>query len=147
MATIKQLNYETITSVMTTELNSLANNTRAISSAKGADATAANLLGDWELVVTYGVAPTVDTNIDLYLVRSADGTNYEDGDASIRPAAECFVGSFQVRAVTTAQRMVVRDIPMPPGLYKAVIYNNGTGQTFAASGNTLKVREHNRQVV
>lgn len=147
MSTIKQLNYETITSLMTTELNSLTNNSRAIGSAAGADGTAANLLGDFELVVTYGTNPTVDTTIDLYLVRSADGTNYEDGDASIRPAAECFVGSFQVRAVTTAQRMVVRDVPMPPGLYKPVIHNNGTGQTFAASGNTLKVRTHNRQVV
>lgn len=146
MATIKQLNYETITSVMTTELNSLANNTRAISSAKGADATAADLLGDWELVVTYGTNPTVDTLIDLYLIRSADGTNYQDGDASIRPTTNSYAGSFQVRAVTTAQRLIIPDVPMPPGLYKAVIYNNGTGQTFAASGNTLKVRTHNRQV-
>jgi hypothetical protein len=145
-ATIKQLNYETITSAMTTELNSVANNSRVISSALGADATAANLLGDWELAVTYGTNPTVDTCIDLYLVRAADGTNYEDGDASIRPGADSFAGCFQVRAVTTAQRMVIRDVPMPPGLYKAVIHNNGTGQTFAASGNTLKVRTHNRQV-
>lgn len=146
MATIKQLNYETIVSVMTTELNALANNARAISSAIGADGTAANLLGDFELAVTFGTAPTVDTLIDLYLVRSADGTNYEDGDATNRPTADSYVGSFQVRAVTTAQRMVVRDIPLPPGLFKAVVHNNGTGQAFSASGHTLKVRAHNRQV-
>lgn len=145
-ATIKQLKYETITSVMTTELNSLANNARAISAAMGGDATDANLLGDWELAVTFGVAPTLDATIDLYLVRAADGTNYEDGDASIRPQANAFVGSFQARAVTTAQRLVIPDVPMPPGLYKAVIHNNATGQAFAASGNTLKVRTHNRQV-
>lgn len=146
-ATIQQKLYETINSVMTTELNSLANNARAISAAEGSDATtAADLFGDFELVVTFGVAPTLDTTVDLYLVRSADGTNYEDGDASVRPAAEAFVGSFQLRAVTTAQRMIIRDVPMPPGLWKAVILNNGTGQAFAASGNTLKVRTHNRQV-
>lgn len=144
-STIKQLQYETINSVMTTELNSLANNTRAISSAEGADGTAADLLGDWELVATWGTNPTVDTCVDLYLVRSADGTNYEDGDASLRPAADSYAGCFQVRAVTSAQRMVIRDVPMPPGLYKAVIWNN-VGQTMAASGNTLKVRTHNRQV-
>ena len=147
MATIKQLKYETIVSVMTTELNSLANNARAISSALGGDATDANLLGDWELVVTFAVAPTVDTLIDLYLVRSIDGTNYEDGSATVRPAATAYAGSFQVRAVTTAQPLAIPDVPLPPGLFKAIIYNNGTGQAFAATGNTLKVRPHNRQVV
>ena len=146
MSTIKQLAYETITSVMTTELNSLATNTRAISAAMGADATAANLLGDWELVVTLAATPTVDTFLDLYLVRSADGTNYEDGDATNRPVADSYAGSFQTRATASAQRLVVRDVPMPPGLYKAVLWNNA-GTTSAASGNTLKVRTHNRQVV
>lgn len=146
MSTIKQLAYETITSVMTTELNSLATNTRAISAAMGADATAANLLGDWELVVTLAATPTVDTFLDLYLVRSADGTNYEDGDATNRPVADSYAGSFQTRATASAQRLVARDVPMPPGLYKAVLWNNA-GTTSAASGNTLKVRTHNRQVV
>lgn len=148
MSTIKQLNYETITSVMTTELNSLANNARAISAAKGADGTAADLLGDWELAVTFGTNPTAATGCDLYLVRAADGTNYEDGDASNAPSQNAYVGTFgPLRAVTTAQRLVLPDIPMPPGLYKAVLLNNGTGQSFPASGSTLKVRTHNRQVV
>mgnify|MGYP006265221693 CR=1 FL=1 len=148
MSTIKQLNYETINSVMTTELNSLANNARAISSAEGADGTAADLFGDWELSVTFGTAPTAGTGCDLYLVRSADGTNYEDGDASNAPSANAYVGTFgPLRAVTTAQRLIIPDVPMPPGLYKAVLLNNGTGQSFPASGSTLKVRTHNRQVV
>lgn len=145
MATLKQKAYETIVSVMTTELNSLANNARAISGAQGADGTDANLLGDFELAVTFGTAPTLDTTVDLYLVRAADGTNYEDGDASIRPAANAFAGSFQVRNVTSAQRIVVRDVPLPPGLWKAVIHNNATGQAFPSSGSTLKMRPHNLQ--
>ena len=144
---IKQLNYGSIVTVLSTELNSLTNNSRAISAAQGADGTAADLLGDFELVVTYGANPTAESTIDLYLVRSADGTNYEDGDGSIRPAPDAFVGSFPVRAVTTAQRIVLRDRPLPPGLWKALLHNNATGQTFASSGNTLKLRPHNRQVV
>ena len=144
-ATIKQLNYETITSAMTTELNSLGTNSRAISAALGADATAANLLGDWELTVDFVSAPTVDGLIDLYLVRSADGTNYEDGDATNRPVADAFGCSFQVLGTTAAQRLVCRDVVMPPGLYKAIIWNNSS-QAFPASGSTLKVRTHNRQV-
>ena len=147
MAAIKHLKYETIVSAMTTELNALANNARAISSALGSDTVDAHLFGDWELVVTFAVAPTVDTLIDLYLVRAVDGTNYEDGDASIRPAASAFVGSFQVRAIATVQRMPVRDVLFPAGLYKAIIHNNATGQALSASGHTLKVRPHNRQVI
>ena len=146
MADITQKAYETIVSAMTTELNSLANNARAISSALGGDASHAALLGDWELVVTFGTSPTLDAAVDLYLVPAVDGTNYADGDASIRPAPNLYVGSFYVRNVTSEQRMAVRDVPMPPGLYKALILN-GSGQAFPASGSTLKVRTHSRRVV
>lgn len=140
---ILQEAYGAIVSVMTTELNSLANNAYCISGAMGADATPAYLYGDFELVWTHGSAPTVDMLIDLFLVRSADGTNYEDGSASVIPGANTYVGSFQERAVTTAQRRVLRDVRLPPGLWKAIIFNNATGQALAASGNTLKVRPHN----
>ena len=85
--------------------------------------------------------------MDLYLVRAVDGTNYEDGDATNRPTSNAFAGSFQVLSNATAQRMVVRDVLMPPGLYKAIIHNNATGQALAATGHTLKVRPHNRQVL
>jgi len=144
-ATIKQLAYETITAVMTTELNALGTNSRAISAAKGADATAANLLGDWILTVDFVSAPTVDGLVDLYLVRAADGTNYEDGDATNRPVADSFACSFQLLGTTAAQRLTCRDVPVPPGLYKTIIWNNGS-QAFPATGSTLSVREHNRQV-
>ena len=97
--------------------------------------------------MTFGTNPTAGATIELYLLRAADGTNYEDGSASVAPNAGSRVGSFPVRAVTTAQRIVVRDVPLPPGLYKALILNYATGQAFAASGNTLKVRPHNLQNV
>lgn len=148
MSIIKQELYGTIVSCMTTELNSLANNAYAISGALGSDATtAAFLYGDFELAWTQAATPAADTLIDLFLVRSADGTNYEDGSASLVPGANTYVGSFQLRAVSTAQRKVIRDVRMPPGLYKCIIFNNGTGTAFAASGNTLKVRPHNLQTV
>lgn len=145
MATLKQLKYETIVTLETTSLNSLAANTRLLGSAQGSDSTDANLYADFELVATWGVAPTVDTEVLLFLIRSADGTNYEDGDASLRPPAGSAVGGFQVRAVTTGQRMIIRDVLLPPGLWKPLIVN--TDQAMAASGNTLKMRPHNLQNV
>lgn len=146
MATLKKTAYNAIVTVVASGA-AVANNAQsAASAAQGGDATAADLYGDWELVGTFSVAPTADTTLDLYLIRSVDGTNYEDGSDTVRPAAEAFVGSFQVRNVTTSQRMVVRDKPMPPGLYKAILHNNGTGQSLDA-GWTLKVRTHNLQSV
>lgn len=147
MATIKQLNYETIVSVMTTELNSLANNAYAISSAMGADGTASHLYGDFILGFTLAATPTADTLLDLFLIRSADGTNYQDGSTSIVPSPTSYVGSFRTRAVSTAQIDIIPDVRLPPGLYKAILFNNGTGKAMAASGNTLKMRPHNLQSV
>jgi hypothetical protein len=146
MSIIKQLKYETIHNLATTELNALAAAARAIGPAQGADATDANLLGDAILSVTFAVAPVVDTLVDLYLVRAADGTNYEDGSATVVPTPDSFVGSWPMRAVTTAQIRVIRDIPIPAGLYKAIVQNN-TAQAFPATGTTVTLREHNRQVI
>lgn len=144
MADFRQLPYDTIVTVTIT-LDSLANNGRAISSALGADAPAggseAHLLADWELVVDYATNPTVNTTIDLYLVRSVDGTNYINGDATDAAAPQNYVGSFVVRATTTAMRLGLYDVPLPPGLFKAVVHNNATGQAFS-TGCTLKYRPH-----
>jgi len=130
----------TIVSALTTGLNSLAADARAISSAldNGSDRY---LYGDFELVVTYGVAPSSGGYVALYLVRSADGTNYADGDASIAPPATAWVGNFPVRAVTTAQRVIIPRVLLPPALFKAVVQNKG-GQAFGSSGNTVKYRPY-----
>lgn len=146
MSVVKQNAYETIVTVVSSGA-AVANNARsAASAAQGSDAGAADLVGDWELVCSFATAPTADTPIDLYAVRAVDGTNYEDGSDTVRPAPDAYVGSFWVRNVTSSQRMVIRDRPMPPGLYKCIIHNNGTGQQISA-GWTLKVRPHNLQNV
>lgn len=146
MATLKKTAYNTITVIVSSGA-SIANNARSVvSAAQGGDAVAADLYGDWELVCTFATAPTLDTTLDLYVVRSVDGTNYEDGSDTVRPAAGSFIGAFQVRNVTTSQRMVIRDTPMPPGLYRCIIHNNNTGQTVSA-GWTLKVRTYNIQSI
>lgn len=148
MATIQQKLYSTIVSGLTTELNSLTTGSfSAAGPALGSDATtAADLYGDIEIVATYGTAPTAGTTIDVYLIPSADGTNYADGGGAVAPAKGLMVGSGELRAVTTAQRMVIRDVPLPPGLFKVVAQNNG-GQTLAATANTVKIRPHSMQSV
>jgi hypothetical protein len=136
------------TTLLSTGLNSLANNAQAISAAfdntQGQTGDGYTLC-DLELVVTYGGAPTANTGVSVWLVGSQDGSNYEDGDASVTPARLPDV-VFPLRAVTTAQR-VIRRVWLPWGLVKAVLRNDGTGQAMAASGNTLKIRPVTRSMV
>ena len=47
-----------------------------------------------------------------------------------------------VEAGDLAARCVIPDVPLPPGLWKAVV-KNVSGVTYAASGNSLKCRPHN----
>lgn len=148
MATEKYLLGST-TTVLSTGLNSLANNGNAISSAYNnivaGGAGDGYTLCDVELLVTYGSAPTASTAVALWFIGSADGTNYEDGDASITPA-RIPDAIFPLRAVTTAQR-IIRRLFLPWGLFKVLIKNDGTGQAMAASGNTVVIRPVTSQSV
>lgn len=129
--------------VLTTQLDGLVDAAGVVSNA----VTNAELdtYADLELVVQFGVAPTADRTFDLYLVRQIDGTNYEQASAT-RPPANGFVGSFALDAVTTLQRMVINDVRVPPLAYKYLLVNK-SGQTAAASANTLKEYRYNMQVV
>lgn len=128
----------TTQTLLSTELNSLANNSNAVH-ASSVTITSANFLRcELELVVTFGTAPTANSVLVVWLLREIDGTNFEDGTSSVIPTGVPDA-VFPLRAVTTAQRMVV-ECPMPPGPIRALIRNDGSGQTTAASGNTLKIR-------
>jgi hypothetical protein len=130
-------------SILTTELNALANNAGVVT-AVVENSTSLDQYADFELVVTYGTAPTADTTVDLYIVRTIDGTNYEDATAT-RPTPE-FVGSFVLDNVTTAQRKIVRGVMLPPISFKLLIVNKA-GQAMAATGNTLRGDFYNQQVI
>ena len=133
--------------MMTTELNSLAAATGALQ-ATGTNPAFDNTLAlgtglflwaDFELSVTYAVAPTAGKTVDLYLIplASAGGTTYWDGSASIQQA-NLYVGSFILRNISTLHILGIRGIPLPPQKCIVSIVNNGD-QALAASGNTVKM--------
>lgn len=128
-----------IATLLTTELNSLANNTNAAVGGAYAN-TAGRPYAEFELFVNFGVAPTAGSQVLVWLLARPDGTNTEDGSSSITPARIADV-VFPIRAVTGDQRIVVR-APLPPGTTYPLARNNATGQTMAASANTLKVRPY-----
>jgi hypothetical protein len=126
--------------LLSTTLNSLANDARVLS-AEIDNTTALKTLIDFELyLATQGSARSVGACVDIYLLSSLDGTNYP-GDASADPTINNMIGSFAYSAATTAERDTIKSIELAPGLHKIVVKNR-TGQAFAASGNTLLYRSY-----
>lgn len=134
-------------SVMTTELNALTSSTGKAISAAIDNSTNLDLFDDLQLSVTFASAPTAGTVVELYLLPSVDaGTDYPDGSTTVLPQSALFVAGFAVRAVSTAQVLVVRGVALPPGLFKYLVQNT-TNQAFPATGSTLERSPYQLQSV
>lgn len=91
-----------------------------------------------EFEFTFGTSPGTGKSLKVYFLLSSDGgTTHEDGDASTQPnrAPDAVVA---VRAVTSAQRVMLGPIPIPPNDFHILVWND-TGQSI--STNTLQVYE------
>lgn len=131
--------------VLDTGLNALANAAAATSATISNDQTTElDQYADFELAFTMNVAPTADRALSLYIVRSVDGTNFEDGTAA-RPPRNGWAGAFPSAASTAAQRVVVSGVLLPPGDFRVLLVNE-TGQSLSASGHTLKMLAYRQQV-
>jgi len=144
------LKYErgAIVTVLDTQLNSLADAARSVASAAQDNTLAAQLMfwADFELFVDLALAPTENKVVELYLLTEIDGTNYADGSDTVQPRYTSAAGSFPMDAVATAQRVVLRGVPLPPTKWKALV-KNSSGQAFAATLNTLKYLPYREQSV
>lgn len=144
MATVKNV-AGTITTVLSTALNSLANNSNVLSSAITLSTGEPGYrFGEWELyIASSAAAMTANTAFVGWIIQALDGTNDEDGGTSVTPARTPDL-IFPVRAVSTAQRITWQS-ELPTGSFKVLLRNDGTNQTIASSGNTLKVRPKTEQ--
>ena len=127
------------TTVMSTELNSLADNAQAIASSAYDNSSGLYLFADVEWSHgTLGYTPVAGAIIELYLIRQKlSGSGFEDGDNSIAPPAANLVGVFNIRSSTAAQCHILRQIPICPDQYKWLVINK-TGGAMPSSGNTLR---------
>lgn len=139
MPTVKNI-AGTITTVLSTALNSLANNSNVLSGAITLSTGEPGYrFGEWELyIASSAAAMTANTAFVGWIVQALDGTNDEDGGTSVTPARTPDL-IFAVRAVSTAQRLTWTS-ELPTGSFKVLLRNDGTNQAIASSGNTLKVR-------
>ena len=142
MSSIK-LEAGSITTVLSTELNSLANVAAALASSGYDNSASLYLWAIFELNVTFGSAPSATGTIDLYIIPAPDGSNYDDAvtGASGAAPATSYVGGFPLRAVTSAQKIPIgaaRRVDLPPVPFKVFVVNN-SGQAFPSSGSTVKM--------
>lgn len=149
--TLKQVEQATAVTLMSTELNSLANNSNAAATAnlvntQGTSNTDGYIRGKLEL---YLAAPsttvTANTGLSVWFLSTVDGSNFEDGSSSITPARSPDI-VLPLRAVSTAQR-VGRKVRVPVGTLGILLRNEGTGVTLGATGNTLKLLFNSDQQV
>lgn len=130
------------TSVLTTELNSLAN--AAYSAASAALDNTSNL-HQWasaELVLA-SLTPTGSPYIAVYLLPTQSSV-YPDGGGSTAPSAENLWCVFALSTSTGAKNRAVMGLPIPPANMKFVLYN-AAGPALASSGNTLKITTYAEQ--
>ena len=98
---------------------------------------------DIHLQWSYGTSPTANKTLLLYLLRKVDGTNYEDGDASTQPSRN-LVLAVSPPADTSTHHAAVERVPIPPHPVKALLWNDGTGQTVTA---TVTIKTYNHEQV
>lgn len=132
---------------MSSELNALASGASVLQST-GTNAALDNTNGyekaDIELTVTFGSTPGSNPSVDIYMpTLSSDGVTYEDGSSSVQ-SQDNYVCSIGLRAVTTKQIVILKDVDVPGEQFIALLANNA-GVAFPASGSTLKIRRQGSQ--
>ena len=139
MTSTKHLAYTaSIASLLTTELNSLANNTKSSASSAVDNTSNKDLWIDLNLSIATTSSRTAGGGVAVYMVQALDGTNYP----TVNETCDRLVAYWTLDAATTARPELIEwNIPIPPGLVKFYILNQ-MGVSFAASGSLLEFRAH-----
>jgi hypothetical protein len=127
-----------VATILTTELNALANNTMTAASTAVANQTNLDLLVDVEVVLA-SLSPAAGAYVAIYVLEAVDGSNYptpSDADLRLMSTSLLVVIPLGV-AAATAQRVVARNVVIPPGTFKVKL-DNQAGVALGATLNTVK---------
>lgn len=141
--TLKYTAEGTIAAVMSTELNSLADNDQVISSSAYSNDAAGerDIYAMYEVyIATQGGSRDASAIIELALLPEVDDSNYPGYDDE-KLFDNYVVASWTLDAAATATYLTVTDIKLPPTDYKLVLRNE-TAQALAASGNTVNEKRY-----
>jgi len=147
MATEKRWTaYDSLQSYLTTELNSLANNSLVLGSAIDftASGTDRKIYMDIELyLASTDLTAQHNPSVYIWLLYRLSGSLTEDGSGSIIPAKMPDL-IIPLRTANEAQRVVSSKLLTTPYQSK-ILLQNKTGVTWASSGNTLKYNIYSLQ--
>jgi len=136
MGEVTWTSYGTWTTALSSELDSLANDGLAISSAID-NSSDKKLFVDIEVyLASVDLSSQPNPAIYVWLVARTDGTNFEDGGSSVEPA-RMPDAIIPLREVNGAQRVFARMLMATPDQFKILVQNE-TGTVLASSSNTVK---------
>jgi len=140
--------YDTIVSYLSTELNALADDANVLGAAIDftASGTDRKMYLDVEInLASIDLSAQVNPAINIWLLARTDGTNYEDGTASVDPA-RMPDKVVPLREISAAQRVFARLLLTTPDQGKILIENK-SGAALASTGNTVKYYNYGEQLV
>jgi hypothetical protein len=159
--TLKEL-LGTQATLLSTELNGLANNAQVVSSVLNSTGIFDNTEGTGSTSTTgdgyergyltlhlaaLGGNPGANTTIDIWFLKSVDGGGtYEDGSSSITPQRppDC---QFQVDSGRSTAQTQTKLVFLPACKFYTMALNNALGEALASASNTLKLTPATDQLV
>jgi hypothetical protein len=128
----------TLATIMSTELNSLANGSQASSSSTFDNTGNLDMFVDIEVLLA-SLSPASGAYVSLYLLETVDGSNFPaQSAADLRLTTTQLLVTIPIGTTAgTAQRIVARNILLSP-TKATVVFDNQTGVALNASGNTVK---------
>ncbi len=132
-----------VVTVHSTSLNSLGSGAMSAASAAIDNDTNRDMYVDLELVLA-SLSPGAGAHIPIFIAEAIDGTNYPaDAAATMRLQINQILTIFSLGiTAATAQRVVSRNVLIPPGKFKLYL-DNQAGVALGATLNTLKILPYN----
>ena len=142
--TLEYIEQATATDLLTTELNTLADNTLSSAGTAVNNVQATSNFNGYPLcsiqftMAAYSGTPTAGAALYLWFLKSIDGgSTYESGSSTILPArAPDVIIPIQATA-SGPQICTIKNVPLPFGYFKPLAKTVGVGLALAASGNKV----------
>ncbi len=137
--------YNSRGNVLTTEMNSLADGAYVAGSTVLANETNLDQMAVAEVTLA-SLSPTTGACVELYCVRSADGTTYEDAPATANPAPHLLLATIPIDTTASDAKFAIsRPFMIEPGKTKFALRNR-CGVALGASNNIVKIYTANDEI-
>ena len=122
--------------LLTTQLNSLSNNTMSTSGTVVNNGTNLDMFCDLRLFLP-ALSPGTGSYMNVYILPSFDGSTYPSAAAALRLQPSMVMATFQLdTSASTPQTVYARNVVIPPVSFSTCL-DNQSGVTLSAAGNTL----------